>query len=451
MRRPVAVDLFAGVGGMSLGFEQAGFDVVCAVESDVAHAAAHRFNFPLCEVLQEDARFLTAQRLHDAVVAGLRRHGRRPGTGVDVVFGGPPCQGFSVGGRLDPEDPRNRLVAEFARLVAELRPNAWVIENVPAMATRSLPGDEPMPVIDWLAAQTEPHGYSIADAAVLNANRFGVPQDRRRLLVVGVRDGVRFQMPEPVTAGLGRVPTRGVRPGEFGHPRTPTGLDSCPTVAEAVGDLPDHDRFERLLTDDTVSLRPEDLARSQMSRYARRLAGIDVDPTDYAWKRQHDPTLLTASMRTVHSATVIARFAETRQGEREVVSRFLRLHPDGVAPTLRAGTAPDRGSYSAPRPIHHEHNRVISVREAARLHGYPDWFRPSVAKWHGFRQVGNSVPPPLAKAVASRLRDALSRDAARPEGCLPAAPPELLRVPAGGGRAAAKRRMLETMRAAPAA
>ncbi len=429
---------------MSLGFEQAGFDVVCAVESDAAHAGAHRFNFPLCEVVQEDARSITAERLRAAVVSGLQRHGRPCGTPVDVVFGGPPCQGFSVGGRLDPEDPRNRLVAEFARLVAALEPNAWVIENVPAMASRSLPGDEMLPVIDWLEVKTKQLGYTIAGNGVLNANRFGVPQDRRRLLVVGVRDKAAFRLPEHETAGLSRLPSSNPRLGGYGHPQTPADMPRCPTVAEAIDDLPDLDRFEQLLREDAVALCADenDERWRCASPYARRLAGLDREDGNYAWLRKSDMSVLTASMRTAHSDAVIERFAATAPGDREAVSRFLRLHPDGVAPTLRAGTAPDRGSYSAPRPIHHRFDRVISVREAARLHGYPDWFRPSAAKWHGFRQVGNSVPPPLAKAVAVEVRRALAREPEYSERTLRLGPVELLRVAAGGGRAAAKRKML---------
>ena len=85
------------------------------------------------------------------------------------------------------------------------------------------------------------------------------------------------------------------------------------------------------------------------------------------------------------------------------MSRFLRLHPEGICNTLRAGTASDRGAHTSPRPIHPKLARVITVREAARLHGYPDWFRFHATKWHGFRQIGNSVPPPLARAVAASL------------------------------------------------
>jgi len=441
--RPVAVDLFAGAGGMTLGFEQAGFDVVCAVETDPAHAAAHRFNFPLCEVVQADARTLTGARLLDAVSSGMRGHGRASDAKIDVVFGGPPCQGFSVGGLLDPEDPRNRLVEEYARLVCALRPRAWVLENVPAMATRSLPGGGSQLVVEWLAERMGQAGYDVAASGVLNANRFGVPQDRRRLIVVGTRDGIQVDLPEVRTAGRGRTPDRDPRPGEFGHPATPADLPPCPTVADALGDLPDLDRYRELWATDTVALTEADREsmRRSLSQYARRLAGDLPDPDDLAWPRRRSPSRLSASMRTAHRLDVIQRFAATTPGEREGISRFMRLHPAGTAPTLRAGTAPDRGSYSAPRPIHYEHPRVISVREAARLHGFPDWFRPTAAKWHGFRQVGNAVTPPMARAVAVELRKAFGWDAERPEHRLKLGDPNLLLVASGGGRSAAKRRL----------
>jgi DNA (cytosine-5)-methyltransferase 1 len=103
----------------------------------------------------------------------------------------------------------------------------------------------------------------------------------------------------------------------------------------------------------------------------------------------------------------IKRFQDTLPGKTEPISRFLKLDPEGVCNTLRAGTASNRGAFTSPRPIHPFTPRCITVREAARLHSYPDWFRFHATKWHGFRQVGNSVPPFLAKAVASEIIKAL--------------------------------------------
>jgi DNA (cytosine-5)-methyltransferase 1 len=108
-------------------------------------------------------------------------------------------------------------------------------------------------------------------------------------------------------------------------------------------------------------------------------------------------------MRTVHTALSKKRFKATAPGATEEISRFLKLDPEGVCNTLRAGTASDHGAFTSPRPTHPFSPRCITVREAARLHSYPDWFRFHVTKWHGFRQVGNSVPPLLGKAVASEI------------------------------------------------
>ena len=116
--RPIGIDLFAGAGGLSLGFEQAGFDVVAAVEIDPVHCAAHEFNFPHCKVICRDVGQVSAKDIRSLAGLGDRE--------IDVVFGGAPCQGFSMIGKRAMKDPRNRLVGHFARLVLELRPKYFV-------------------------------------------------------------------------------------------------------------------------------------------------------------------------------------------------------------------------------------------------------------------------------------------------------------------------------------
>lgn len=124
--RPIAIDLFCGAGGMSLGFEQAGFDVVLSVDVDGHHVAAHARNFPNAVTLCRSIVGLDAEAVYSAI--GGKRE-------IDLVFGGPPCQGFSHMGLRDVKDPRNTLVDEFARLVSELRPRAFLMENVAGMAS----------------------------------------------------------------------------------------------------------------------------------------------------------------------------------------------------------------------------------------------------------------------------------------------------------------------------
>lgn len=418
---------------MALGFEQAGFDVVCAVENDPAHAAVHRFNFPMCEVLERDATELTGDELVAGIESGLSRHSREGDrASVDVVFGGPPCQGFSVGGLMDPKDPRNELIEHFVRLVIALSPRAFVLENVPAMATRTLPSDD-RPVPQWITARMRRAGYAVAPPRILNASNYGVPQDRRRLVMVGLETP--FQPPKAPTET--HLPRARVPSGQDRREAERDGRSIGPSVWDAIGNLPDLDEFDELSESDSITL-PSDirsLADETASDYARRLSGSAIDATDLARPRRRSPSRLTSSLRTLHSDDVVTRFSMVTPGGREPISRFVRLHPDGIAPTLRAGSTPDRGSFSAPRPIHPERDRVISVREAARLHGFPDWFRFSAAKWHGFRQVGNSVCPPFAKAIAESVRDALGLARVAPPGDrLTLGDPVLLKVPSGAGR-----------------
>lgn len=379
-QRPLVVDLFAGAGGLSLGFEQAGYDVVSAVELDPVHAAVHEYNFPYGATMCADVSVLSGRDIRKAAGIG--------NASIHAVVGGAPCQGFSLIGKRSLDDPRNRLVGEFARIVLELKPRYFVLENVAGLTV----GDHRR-LLDEAIELFARNGYRVLTPyRVLQAAEFGVPQSRRRLFLVGARKGVPMpSYPNPITAAGSMK----------GKPTVDVAFPPCPTVWDAIGDLPDADDYDELLHGDSV------LAEyGEPSEYAAVLRGLRRDPTDFGHRRAFDEKLLTSSLRTAHTAKSRARFEATAPGSAEEVSRFLRLHPDGICNTLRAGTASDRGAHTSPRPIHPVHPRVITVREAARLHGYPDWFRLHETKWHGFRQIGNSVPPRLARAVAASLLQA---------------------------------------------
>ena len=147
-KRPIAIDLFAGAGGMTLGFEQAGFDVAAAVEIDPVHCAVHKFNFPETAVLARSVVGLTAAEIR--LAAGI---GNAP---VDCVFGGPPCQGFSMIGHRVLDDPRNSLVLEFVRLVADLGARTFVFENV-----KGLTVGRHRKFLDELVAAFDKAGYVV--------------------------------------------------------------------------------------------------------------------------------------------------------------------------------------------------------------------------------------------------------------------------------------------------
>lgn len=361
-RRPIGIDLFAGAGGMSLGFEQAGFDIAAAIEIDPIHSAVHQFNFPHCAMVCADAAKVSSKSIREAANLGE--------TPIDVVFGGAPCQGFSLIGHRALDDPRNRLLQEFVRLTVELNANYFVFENV-----KGLTIGKHRQLLDELIDAFHDNEYEVyVPYRVLNAAEFGVPQDRRRLFLMGAKKGLSL-------------------------PTYPAVVGRKTTVWQAIGDLPNADDYAGLVESDAV----DGAKFGRASDYARVLRGLSDDASDFSYPREWDSKRLTSSMRTEHTPLSKRRFTATDWGKVEPVSRFLKLDPNGQCNTLRAGTGSDRGAFTSPRPIHPHLPRCITVREAARLHSYPDWFRFHATKWHGFRQIGNSVPPLLARAIGYQV------------------------------------------------
>ena len=374
-QRPIAVDLFAGAGGMTLGFEQAGFDVLASVEIDPIHCATHEYNFPMWTAICASVTEISGDDIRQRSKIGDRE--------VDVVFGGPPCQGFSMMGKRAFDDPRNQLVSHFMRLVKELNAKYFVMENV-----KGLTLGNHRQFLDEVIENFEENGYHIINPyKVLDASHFGVPQHRERLFLIGCRQGLKLpNYPSPITK-----PAKAKR-----IPKDLVGLPDSPTVRDAIAGLPDISQYSELMQQDNFQVE-----FGQFSEYVKLINNFSE--SNFGYQREYDKKLLTSSLMSKHQETSIQRFRDTVQGEVESISRFYKLALDGISNTLRAGTPSNRGAFTAPRPIHPITPRCITVREAARLHSYPDWFRFHKTIWHGFRQVGNSVPPLLAKAVASQI------------------------------------------------
>ncbi|WP_020472345.1 DNA cytosine methyltransferase [Zavarzinella formosa] len=350
---PTAIDLFCGVGGLSLGLSQTGFKLTGAADSDQGVLDMHAVNFPDVPVACLDLFSATAKSIRQVLKLGK--------TQIDLLAGGPPCQGFSSGGVQHPRDNRNKGVPAFARLVTELRPRYFLMENV-----RGLMFAKHKPKRKQFERTLRDSGYIVMPFKLLDASDFGVPQRRVRSFVMGCLEGQR--VPNYPVAEIG--------------PKV--------TVADAIRDLSEIDRHLVIHEEDAFT-------------------GVLASPSEYASRmRQAGGTvkILTGCLKSVHTETVVKRFKDTPPGGQEPISRFYRLKWDGVSPTIRAGTGPERGSHTAPRPIHPEWPRCITVREAARLHSFPDWFQFRGTRWHGFRQIGNSVPPLLAKAVGQAIYEA---------------------------------------------
>ncbi len=398
--RPIGIDLFSGAGGLSLGFEQAGFDVAAAVEIDPIHCAVHKYNFPNTAILPVSVEKLSGKEIRRT--AGI---GRRA---FDCVFGGAPCQGFSLIGQRVLDDPRNQLAKEFVRITKELKARYFVFENV-----KGLTVGRHKALLEEIVEAFGNAGYNVMTPwRVLNAGHFGTPQSRERLILFGARKGEKLpSYPFPLSNISGKRAIANLLP-------------NGPTCGDALSDLPDIDQFEELLEGDEV----DGVVLGEPSAYAAEMRCLSPKHWHLGYKRQWEKTTLTSSARTNHTDISRTRFSITPQGAVEPVSRFFRLPSGGVCNTLRAGTDGARGAFTSPRPVHYELPRCISVREMARLHGFPDWFRFHVTKWHGARQVGNAVPPPLARAVAQEVIRALGAKPPKPKEKVKLGEPELLRM-----------------------
>ena len=328
MTSPKGVELFCGCGGLSTGFLDAGLHVVAGFDKDQPSVEAYNYNHSYrgCKGFVADLADISGNRLLE--IAELEK--------IDFLLGGPPCQPFSIAGRQGGSgDSRAGLINDYLRLVSELQPIALVFENVPNLLKIESGG-----IFNSFRQGLESLGYKVS-FDIRAASEFGVPQHRRRLLLVATLQK-KIDLP-PATHGTPDI----LNP------------DFLPliTAAEALQDLPIAADFEA--------------------------CGV----------YNHEPT--------EHTTAMLDRFADLKPGTREKKSFHDRLHPHRPSFTLRAGT----GNFSPLRPVHYQYNRVVTVRESARLQSFnddfiwPDW----IPRLQQYRQVGNAVPPLVGKALAIQL------------------------------------------------
>jgi DNA (cytosine-5)-methyltransferase 1 len=346
-------------------------------DMDPACAATHRRNFPRVPFFQGDVRELPP-------AAVLEMAGVRPGE-LDMLAGGPPCQGFSILGQRAPDDPRNSLFGTFLDLAAAIRPKVILIENVPGLAT--LDGGR---ILSAISRRFDEMGYD-ADCAELVAAQYGVPQLRWRLAFIAWRRdlGKRGGFPHPThgTAGIGDlVPNRTL------HAAHTEGFLS---VFDAIGDLPEvaagatvHHYTRGPQTAYQVAMRAANGDRVE-NHYAPKLAEQNIRRI-LALKPGQDwralpQRLLPAGMQ--------------RALRKDHTRRYRRMTWEGVARSIITRFRdPKSGEY-----IHPEQTRTISIREAARIQSFPDWFVFCGSNSQLYDQVGNAVPPLLARAIGAEV------------------------------------------------
>lgn len=374
---PNVIDLFAGAGGLSLGAARAGFNVSAAVEIDTHAIESHRINFPNTVHIQRDIMSLTGQEILQ--IAGVQE------CELAGIIGGPPCQGFSNIGHGNVADMRNRLFVKFFELIEELQPAFFLAENVPGIMK---------PKYDSIRDEAFSHvnNYNILDPICVKANEYGAPTTRTRYFFIGYLLDGRI---EPITAD--------------DITRTQVREEERTNVRKALEGLPSDIRYREKNSSGLKALTQNysnaDAQHEQSAFFYQRVTGMipdNVGNQDYinTYQTRH---IVNGFYPTKHTANVRARYARLAFGQQDRVSKSTRLDPEGYCPTLRAGTGPEKGSYQAVRPIHYDYARVITPREAARLQGFPDWYKLPNTIWHGFRQLGNSVSPIAAEQVLSAI------------------------------------------------
>lgn len=341
------VDLFAGAGGMCLGLERAGIKMVLANELERKFSETHKANFPECRMVEGDIKDVDFKK--ELLLAGYEC--------VDLVAGGPPCQGFSTVGKKDKGDPRNSLFRQYLRCVEELSPKYVIFENVAGF--RRLYGGE---AYDSTVKGLEALGFDHV-SAVLDASLYGTPQSRERTIILGWRRGLApLSLPDP-THGEGLKPTV--------------------TLWEAISDLP--------------ALGPgksgSDYECPPQNEYQRLMRIGDPGLSDHLCSNYGDKMRLV--MSHVPTGGSIMDVPEELRPKGYFKNTYARLLPDRPAPTITRNF----GTPSSSRCIHPFQDRALSTREGARLQGFPDSFIFKGGKGSKNLQIGNAVPPKLAEAI----------------------------------------------------
>lgn len=369
------IDLFSGVGGLSLGAAHAGFDLCGTVELDSKAINTHEYNFPNTNHLQFDISKLKFQDLQDQFKIKKEE--------LAGLIGGPPCQGFSPMGKQNINDPRNLLFIHFFRLVNELKPLFFLAENVPGIL------NEKYGKIRSDALNLVKKDYHILAPLTLNAQNYGAPTSRSRVFFIGFRKKI-IDVPK----------------AELFNPEINT---SNYYVKDAFQGLPvniDNLNFSKINEQYWCKI-DKTVINSYIDKISNRIP--DSVGNEDAIYRYNELSEVTGMVSTRHTEEVQKRYTNLLTGKSDPISRSYRLDLGGFCPTLRAGTDRDHGSFQAVRPIHPTVGRVITPREAARLQGFPDWFVFHPTKWHSFRQIGNSVSPVIAEHILKKINDYITK------------------------------------------
>ncbi|MGB9380010.1 DNA cytosine methyltransferase [Candidatus Binatus sp.] len=387
---PRCIDLFAGAGGLAEGFRQAGWNIIAAVDNDPSAVATFRMNFPRTKFFEKDIRNVSPPML-------MRAAGVKCGE-LECLLGGPPCQSFSYNNHArTASSQRARLFRQYLRIVKKILPQTIVMENVPGMLTV---GDGA--IVRAIRRGLEKLGYEVG-IRILFAEDFGVPQERRRVFIVATRLGWEETLFPRGSHGPSPKPSANANPlVHHWKPCHGKKAKKPVTVWDAIGDLP----------------RAANGASSGKRRYRTRAQNDFQRAARRGSRAVYDQTVYRLTPRTLKRIEAVPEGGNWRDIPRRMLpagmkrarkcdhtKRYGRLRRRGFCCTILTKCDPHWGSY-----IHPTQDRTISVREAARLQSFPDTFRFIGCISKQYEQIGNAVPPAMARAVATALDDHLRRN-----------------------------------------
>lgn len=363
MKKYNVIDLFCGCGGFSKGFQQAGFNVRFGIDFWKDATVTYQHNFPDAVVMNEDITKIDGKKILE--LTGMSADD------VDVIIGGPPCQGFSVSGKRMIDDERNKLYKSFVELVAELQPKVFVMENVPGLV-RLFKGQ----VAEQVMADFSNIGYKV-QMKILSSDNYGVPQQRKRVFFIGVNEaklgkGIEYSYPAPIMGAGTDVPAL--------------------TCKDAISDLD-------FVPDDTVL--GEDIAYTipPQCEYQKFMREGSESILNHSVTLHNDKTKRIIAM--VPDGGNYKDLPEELWSTRKVHIAWTRM--DSKKPCFTIDTGHNHH-------FHYRANRVPTVRESARIQSFPDSFRFIGIKTSQLKQVGNAVPPLLAKAIGESIITVLDKE-----------------------------------------
>ena len=340
--KPKVIDLFCGCGGLSQGFIDAGYDIILGIDKWQDAIETFNFNHKNSNGIVADLLTLSPETVstNESI------------DNIDVIIGGPPCQGFSIAGKRIVDDERNQLYKSFLHYVEFFKPTAFLMENVPNIMSIGKGTIKEQIIIDF-----EKIGYKISNKILL-ASDYGVPQNRKRAFFVGLRDGSIFVFPDPTTP------------------------DNKITSKEAISDLPEH------------SLKDgESCFFDSKSNYQKQMRNGNELVFNHQITEHKDKTIETIAM--VPDGGNYKSLPKELHSTRKVNIAWTRLNSNRPSFTIDTGHN---------HHFHYEFNRVPTARESARLQSFHDDFIFLKGKTSQLKQIGNAVPPLIAKELALSLK-----------------------------------------------